>query len=99
SDGDRVPCPQKRWVHVELPLSLLALGLWRHLAFRPRKLCPVMMEMMDNKGAELEALGRMAEEGKVKVVVESSVVFEEAREAWRRSMGGHVTGKVVVRME
>ncbi|CAI5462450.1 unnamed protein product [Closterium sp. Yama58-4] len=96
---DRVLRPQGRWVHVELPLSLLALGLWRRLACRPRKLWPVMMEMMDSKGADLEVLGRMAEEGKVRVVVESSVAFEEAREAWRRSMGGHVTGKVVVRME
>ncbi|CAI5530800.1 unnamed protein product [Closterium sp. Naga37s-1] len=96
---DRVLRPEGRWVHVELPLSLLALGLWRRLALRPRRLCPVMMEMMENKGADLEVLGRMAEEGKVRVVVESSVAFEEAREAWRRSMGGHVTGKVVVRMD
>ncbi|CAI5477647.1 unnamed protein product [Closterium sp. Yama58-4] len=96
---DRVLRPQGRWVHVELPLSLLALGLWRRLARRPRRLWPVMMEMMESKGADLEVLGRMAEEGKVRVVVESSVAFEEAREAWRRSMGGHVTGKVVVRME
>ncbi|CAI7844206.1 unnamed protein product [Closterium sp. NIES-54] len=96
---DRVLRPEGRWVHVELPLSLLALGLWRCLALRPRRLCPVMMEMMENKGADLEVLGRMAEEGKVRVVVESSVAFEEAREAWRRSMGGHVTGKLVVRMD
>ncbi|CAI5502812.1 unnamed protein product [Closterium sp. Naga37s-1] len=93
---DRVLCPQGRWVHVELPLSLLALGLWRHLALRPKKLYPVMMA---NREGDLEVLGRMAEEGKVKVVVESSVAFEVAREAWRRSMGGHVTGKVVVRMD
>ncbi|CAI5477228.1 unnamed protein product [Closterium sp. Yama58-4] len=96
---DRVLRPQGRWVHVELPPSLLALGLWRRLACRPRRLWPVMMEMLESKGADLEVLGRMAEEGKVRVVVESSVAFEEAREAWRRSMGGHVTGKVVVRME
>ncbi|CAI5998803.1 unnamed protein product [Closterium sp. NIES-65] len=93
---DRVLRPQGRWVHVELPLSLLALGLWRSLALRPRKLHPVMMA---NREGDLEVLGRMAEGGKVRVVVESSVPFEEAREAWRRSMGGHVTGKVVVRME
>ncbi|CAI5530803.1 unnamed protein product [Closterium sp. Naga37s-1] len=64
---DRVLRPEGRWVHVELPLSLLALGLWRRLALRPRRLCPVMMEMMENKGADLEVLGRMAEEGKVRV--------------------------------
>ncbi|CAI5951357.1 unnamed protein product [Closterium sp. NIES-65] len=92
----RVLRPQGRWVHVELPLSLLALGLWRRLALRPKKLYPVMMA---NREGDLEVLGRMAEEGKVRVVVESSVPFEEAREAWRRSMGGHVTGKVVVRMD
>ncbi|CAI5482813.1 unnamed protein product [Closterium sp. Yama58-4] len=96
---DRVLRPQGRWVHVELPLSLLALGLWRRLACRPRKLWPVMMEMMESKGADLAVLGRIAEEGKVRMVVESSVAFEEAREAWRRSMAGHVTGKLVVRME
>ncbi|CAI5505278.1 unnamed protein product [Closterium sp. Naga37s-1] len=91
---DRVLRPQGRWVHVELPLSLLALGLWRRLALRPKKLYPVLMV---NGEGDLEVVGRMAEEGKVKVVVESSVAFEEAREAWR-SMGGHVTGKVVVKM-
>ncbi|CAI5521964.1 unnamed protein product, partial [Closterium sp. Naga37s-1] len=90
----RVLRPQGRWAHVELPLSLLALGLWRRLALRPRKLHPAMMA---NREGDLEVLGRMAEEGKVRVVVESTVAFEEAREAWRRSMGGHVTGKVVVR--
>ncbi|CAI5980998.1 unnamed protein product [Closterium sp. NIES-64] len=90
----RVLRPQGRWVHVELPPSLLALGLWRRLALRPKKLYPAMMA---NRQGDLEVLGRMAEEGKVRVVVESSVAFEEAREAWRRSMGGHVTGKVVVR--
>ncbi|CAI5951345.1 unnamed protein product [Closterium sp. NIES-65] len=90
----RVLRPQGRWVHVELPPSLLALGLWRRLALRPKKLYPAMMA---NRQGDLEVLGRMVEEGKVRVVVESSVAFEEAREAWRRSMGGYVTGKVVVR--
>ncbi|GJP41576.1 hypothetical protein CLOM_g1234 [Closterium sp. NIES-68] len=93
---DRVLRPQGKWVHVIPPLSVFALGLWRRLALRPKKIYSVMME---NRGADLEVLGRMVGEGKVKVVVESSVPFEEAREAWRKSMEGHVTGKVVVRME
>ncbi|GJP41575.1 hypothetical protein CLOM_g1233 [Closterium sp. NIES-68] len=93
---DRVLRPEGKWVHVSPALSEFALGLWRRFALRPKKIFCVMVE---NRGADLEVLGRMVGEGKVKVVVESSVPFEEAREAWRKSMEGHVTGKLVVRME
>ncbi|CAI5502802.1 unnamed protein product [Closterium sp. Naga37s-1] len=92
---DRVLRPEGKWVHVIPPFSVFALGLWRRFAGRPKKIYNVMME---NRGSDLEVVGRMVEEGKVKVVVESSVAFEES-EAWRRSMEGHVTGKLVVRME
>ncbi|CAI7821356.1 unnamed protein product [Closterium sp. NIES-53] len=61
---DRVLRPQGKWVHVELPLSLLALGLWCRLVLRPKKLYPVMMATREGG---LEVLWRMAEEGKVRV--------------------------------
>ncbi|CAI5980027.1 unnamed protein product [Closterium sp. NIES-65] len=93
---DRVLRPEGKWVHVIPPFSVFALGLWRRFAGRPKKIYNVMME---NRGSDLEVVGRMVEEGKVKVVIEGSVPFEEAREAWRKSMDGHVTGKLVVRME
>ncbi|CAI7817054.1 unnamed protein product [Closterium sp. NIES-54] len=93
---DRVLRPEGKWVHVIPPFSVFALGLWRRFACRPKKIYNVMME---NRGSDLEVVGRMVEEGKVKVVIEGTVPFEEAREAWRRSMEGHVTGKLVVRME
>ncbi|CAI5477227.1 unnamed protein product [Closterium sp. Yama58-4] len=93
---DRVLRPEGKWVHVIPPFSVFALGLWRRFAGRPKKIYNVMME---NRGSDLEVVGRMVEEGRVKVVIEGSVPFEEAREAWRKSMEGHVTGKLVVRME
>ncbi|CAI5530804.1 unnamed protein product [Closterium sp. Naga37s-1] len=93
---DKVLRPEGKWVHVIPPFSVFALGLWRRFACRPKKIYNVMME---NRGSDLEVVGRMVEEGKVKVVIEGTVPFEEAREAWRRSMEGHVTGKLVVRME
>ncbi|CAI5477661.1 unnamed protein product [Closterium sp. Yama58-4] len=93
---DRVLRPEGKWVHVIPPFSVFALGLWRRFAGRPKKIYNVMME---NRGSDLEVVGRMVEEGNVKVVIEGSVPFGEAREAWRKSMEGHVTGKLVVRME
>ncbi|CAI5502810.1 unnamed protein product [Closterium sp. Naga37s-1] len=93
---DKVLRPEGKWLHVIPPFSVFALGLWRRFAGRPKKIYNVMME---NRGSDLEVVRRMVEEGKVKVVIEGTLPFEEAREAWRRSMEGHVTGKVVVRME
>lgn len=37
-------------------------------------------------------------EGKLKTVIDSRYPFEKAAEAWKKSMGGHATGKIIVEM-
>jgi NADPH:quinone reductase-like Zn-dependent oxidoreductase len=38
------------------------------------------------------------EEGKLKVIVDSTFPLTKARDAWARSMEGHSTGKIVLVM-
>ncbi|CAI5500027.1 unnamed protein product [Closterium sp. Naga37s-1] len=93
---DRVLPPNGKWLHLTPPPSIMALGLWRSIAFRPKKVYPILME---GKGSDLEVLAKLVVDGKLNVTLDATVPFEKARDAWTRSMEGHVVGKVVVKMD
>ncbi|GJP65709.1 hypothetical protein CLOP_g22574 [Closterium sp. NIES-67] len=93
---DRVLRPDGKWLHLTPPPSIMALGLWRCVAFRPKKVHSILMEA---KGSDLEILAKMVVEEKLKVTLDATVPFEKVRDAWARSMEGHVVGKVVVKMD
>jgi len=46
--------------------------------------------------ADLSYLAQLSADGKLKTTVETQVPYEKARGAWKTSMEGHATGKVVV---
>lgn len=74
--------------------SLLATGL--HMAtFARQKFVPFLMKA---NAEDLALLGRLASEGKVRTVVDSTVPLERAEEAWLKQIEGHSTGKVLVTM-
>lgn len=52
-----------------------------------------------SNGAQLEEVGRLLDDGTVRVILDSSFPLSEAREAHRRAAKGHVQGKIVLTVD
>ncbi|RLM65388.1 hypothetical protein C2845_PM16G05320 [Panicum miliaceum] len=59
---------------------------------------PVPLLLWPNRG-DMEFLVGLVKDGKLKTVVDSRSPLRDVSEAWEKSIGGHATGKIVVRME
>jgi NADPH:quinone reductase-like Zn-dependent oxidoreductase len=55
--------------------------------------------VMEARGEELERIGKLFEKGMLKATVDSVWDFEEYEKAFEKTGGGHVRGKVVLRIE
>lgn len=51
---------------------------------------------LKSSGADLRALDRLVEEGKLRVVIDSRYPLADLRAAWERSMSGRAVGKIVI---
>lgn len=52
-----------------------------------------------SNGAQLDEVGRLLDDGTVRVILDSSFPLSEAREAHRRAAKGHVQGKIVLTVD
>ena len=52
-----------------------------------------------SSGAQLEKVGRLLDDGIVRVVIDSSFPLAEARKAHQRAAKGHVQGKIVLTVD
>lgn len=58
-----------------------------------KRVRPVMLK---SRASDLQILDALAEEGKLRVVIDSRFPLEKLREAWERSMTGRAAGKIVI---
>lgn len=56
----------------------------------------VSMTQVRSNGRQLEQLGRLLDDGTVRVVIDSTLPLEEARSAHERAEQGHIQGKIVL---
>jgi NADPH:quinone reductase-like Zn-dependent oxidoreductase len=56
----------------------------------------VSMTQVRSSGAQLAELGRLLEDGTVRVVIDSTFPLAEARQAHERAAQGHIQGKIVL---
>ncbi|XP_052167280.1 chloroplast envelope quinone oxidoreductase homolog [Oryza glaberrima] len=75
--------------------AALATALLHRVTFSKKRLTPFMFSPSK---ADMELLVAMARQGKLKPAVDSCHLLSDAPAAWARSMGGHATGKVVVKI-
>ncbi len=54
------------------------------------------MLMVRPNGVDLAYLGRLANEGKLKLIVSGRLPLDQATEAHRASQAGHARGKIVL---
>ncbi|CAL9068534.1 chloroplast envelope quinone oxidoreductase homolog [Musa acuminata AAA Group] len=76
-------------------LQTMATSMLKKLTFSKKKLVPLLLSP---KSEDMKFLVDMAQEGKLKTIVDSTHRLTKAEEAWARSMSGHATGKIVVEM-
>ncbi|KAF0915658.1 hypothetical protein E2562_037717 [Oryza meyeriana var. granulata] len=72
-----------------------ATALLHRVTFSKKRLTPLIFS--PNK-KDMELLVDMVRQGKLKPVVDSSYPLSSATEAWAKSMAGHATGKVIVKI-
>ncbi|KAJ1695162.1 hypothetical protein LUZ63_011860 [Rhynchospora breviuscula] len=65
----------------------------KKVTFAKKKLVPLFLVP---KEGELEFLVNLAEEGKLKTVIDSKHPLSKAGDAWAKSIEGHATGKIIV---
>ncbi|KAJ4778971.1 hypothetical protein LUZ62_063228 [Rhynchospora pubera] len=70
-------------------------SLIKKVTFAKKKLAPLFLVP---KEGELEFLVNLAEEGKLKTVIDSKHPLSKAEDAWGKSIEGHATGKIIVEM-
>ncbi|KAJ4785865.1 hypothetical protein LUZ62_037111 [Rhynchospora pubera] len=70
-------------------------SLIKKVTFAKKKLAPLFLVP---KEGELEFLVNLAEEGKLKTVIDSKHPLSKAEDAWAKSIEGHATGKIIVEM-
>jgi NADPH:quinone reductase-like Zn-dependent oxidoreductase len=61
--------------------------------FTGKSVRPVMLK---SNAADLQFLDRLAEQKKLKVVIDSRYSLEKLREAWERSISGRAAGKIII---
>lgn len=71
-------------------------GVFLQAALNPLRRRKVSAVMMQPKAADLAVLNELAEEGKLRVHVDSRFPLEQLGEAWARSRTGRAVGKIVV---
>lgn len=90
------PCAGK-WLHLTPNASIILNTLFNGAlaTFFPQRQRIYSVFIVPTT-ADLAYLAQLSAEGKLKTKVDAKVPFEKAREAWKASMDGHVTGKVVL---
>jgi len=56
----------------------------------------VSMTQVRSNGAQLQELGRLLDDGTVRVAIDSTVPLRDARVAHERAEQGHIQGKIVL---
>jgi NADPH:quinone reductase-like Zn-dependent oxidoreductase len=52
-----------------------------------------------SNGAQLEDIGRLLDDGTIRVVIDSTFLLSEARQSHERAAKGHIQGKIVLSVE
>lgn len=81
------------WVHLTPPFSVIVLSAWLFLTRAERRCYPLIFRA---NRADFDLLAELAAAGKLRTVVETRVPFEQTPIAWKRSIEGHVVGKIVI---
>eukprot|EP00246_Nothoceros_aenigmaticus_P018006 TRINITY_DN9238_c0_g1_i1.p1 TRINITY_DN9238_c0_g1~~TRINITY_DN9238_c0_g1_i1.p1 ORF type:complete len:329 (-),score=50.29 TRINITY_DN9238_c0_g1_i1:336-1322(-) len=89
ADGGRV-------INITPGPAVFALCVKQKLTFAKKRVVPYFTT---GTGADLQLLVDLSAEGKLKTIIDSQYPLVEAAKAWEKSIEGHVTGKVVVKME
>jgi len=79
-----------------LPNSLANSSLARQ---RPSVKQTFYLNLMDKSTRDLDRLREMVERGQLRPVVDSVYGLGKVQEAFRRSMGRHMSGKIIIRMD
>lgn len=74
-------------------LKTVMRNLYNKITFSRQKFVPFVMSPVLQ---DLQLVADLVQEGKLKMIVDSTFPLAKAGEAWARSMEGHATGKVVV---
>lgn len=77
--------------------SILMAFIWRFFTFSlsKKKIKIIFVSLGKN---DLQFLGELMREGKLKTVIDSKYPFDRAQEAWAKCVDGHATGKIIVEM-
>lgn len=73
----------------------LAIGV-QLLTFARQRIVPFLMKGNEN---DLALLAKLASEGKLRTVVDSTFPLSKAEQAWEKQISGHSTGKVLVTVD
>jgi NADPH:quinone reductase-like Zn-dependent oxidoreductase len=71
-------------------------GVFLRSALNPVSRRKIRAVMLKSNAADLMALDRLVEEGKLRVVIDSRYPLSELPAAWKRSKTGRATGKIVI---
>lgn len=82
-------------VDVTPNMTNIFTSLIKKVTFAKKKLVPLFLVP---KEGELEFLVNLAEEGKLKTLIDSKHPLSKAEDAWAKSIEGHATGKIIVEM-
>ncbi|KAI4319301.1 hypothetical protein MLD38_032919 [Melastoma candidum] len=69
---------------------------WKTATFSRKKLLPLILSPTKEL---MESVMELVAAGKVKTLIDSRHPLGRAEDAWAKSLGGHVTGKVIVEFE
>jgi NADPH:quinone reductase-like Zn-dependent oxidoreductase len=75
--------------------SILVAFIWGMLSFSKKKIKMILVSLGKN---DLQFLGELMREGRLKTVIDSKYPFDRAQEAWAKCVEGHATGKIIVEM-
>jgi len=71
-------------------------GVFLRSVLNPLTRRKVRAVFLKSNAADLAALNRLVESGKLRVVIDSRYALSELAEAWKRSMSGRAVGKIVI---
>ncbi|KAJ4814808.1 Oxidoreductase [Rhynchospora pubera] len=76
--------------------SSIVTSALKKITFSKKQLVPFLPKIGSK---DLEFLVGLVKDGKLKPVIDSVHSFDEAPEAWAKSMEGHATGKIIIEVE
>ncbi|KAJ4731172.1 hypothetical protein LUZ62_012068, partial [Rhynchospora pubera] len=76
-------------------ISNMLAFIWGIFTFSKKKLKIVVLSLGKD---DLQFLVGLVREGKLKTIIDSKYPFDNAQDAWSKSVDGHATGKIIIEM-